>query len=85
MSEFYGTLEGNRGVATRCGTASSGIKASVQSWDGSVQMRLCYDVDGEQALRVSMSNGSSFYGDTVFDGSLERFRAMCEKEMGWRR
>ncbi len=36
MAHFYGTLHGARGLATRCGTANSGMRATVASWDGAV-------------------------------------------------
>lgn len=34
MSRFYGTLDGSRGQATRCGTASSGMRSIAASWSG---------------------------------------------------
>lgn len=34
MSRFYGTLDGSRGQATRCGTASSGMRSVAASWSG---------------------------------------------------
>lgn len=32
MAHFYGTLNGNRGEATRLGTKASGIEATVETW-----------------------------------------------------
>lgn len=61
MATFYGTIEGNRGPATRCGSRNSGIKASVQSFDGSVITSLGYE--GERLMvRVRLNRGSSCYG-----------------------
>lgn len=37
MSEFYGRLQGNRGGVTRCGSKSSGITATVESWTSVVR------------------------------------------------
>lgn len=37
MSQFYGTLNGNRGEATRCGTKKSGIVTHAASWKGAVR------------------------------------------------
>jgi hypothetical protein len=34
MSHFYGTLQGNKGEATRCGSKSSGVDAVAASWRG---------------------------------------------------
>ena len=36
MSHFYGTLRGNRGEATRCGSKASGLTTHAASWAGSV-------------------------------------------------
>ena len=36
MAKFYSTIQGSAGEATRRGTANSGVRASVQSYDGSV-------------------------------------------------
>lgn len=73
MSTFYGTVEGNRGVGTRCGTYESGIRASAQSYDGSVITKLDYNVRGELVVKVSMSRGSSCYGTRVWEGTFSDF------------
>ena len=36
MSHFYGTLEGNRGTASRCGSKKSGMATNCASWEGRV-------------------------------------------------
>jgi hypothetical protein len=36
MSRFYGTLQGNRGEATRAGSADSGLQSYTASWQGAV-------------------------------------------------
>jgi hypothetical protein len=61
MAKFYGSIKGSRGEATRCGTINSGIKTSVQSWDGSIITALSYDGDNRDILMVEvrMSEGSS--------------------------
>jgi len=43
MSHFYGTVKGNRGKATRCGTKSSGLEVNAASWEGSINVRIWYD------------------------------------------
>lgn len=71
MSKFYGTLEGaGKTAATRRGFTS--IKASAQSWDGSVQTELTYEED-TLMVRVSTDKGSSSYGSTIFYGTFEEF------------
>lgn len=36
MSTYYGRLKGNRGGVTRCGSASSGIRSSVETWQSCI-------------------------------------------------
>ena len=43
MSHFYGTLQGNRGEATRCGTKNSGLVTYAASWSGAIRTHLWYD------------------------------------------
>lgn len=40
MSHFYGTLQGNRGGTTRCGTKSSGIITYAAGWEGAICTRV---------------------------------------------
>lgn len=88
MSAFYGTIEGQRGPATRCGSKSSGIKAAAQSWDGSVITTLRYGTrDDEEVLMVEVntSEGSSAYGHRIWNGSFEEFVELLEHDMDERR
>ena len=71
MSKFYGMVQGNRGAATRGGSANSGFKATAQSWDGSVITMLDYDSNNNLIVELQVSDGSSIYGETIFKGSLE--------------
>lgn len=43
MSHFYGTLQGSRGNATRCGTKSSGITTQAASWGGAIEVEVFHD------------------------------------------
>ena len=52
MAHFYGTVLGNRGVVSRCGSKSSGISAQVAGWTGSVRVEL-YHKDGQDCVRIS--------------------------------
>ena len=88
MSTFYGTVEGQRGPATRCGSRASGIRTAAQSWNGSVIVDLNYNEhDGEDMLMVSIntSEGSSAYGDNVWHGSFEDFVEVLKRDMDDRR
>lgn len=72
MAKFYGSIQGNRGAATRMGHQS--IKASVQSYDGSVITELSYNDEGQLLVDVSVAKDeSSTYGQRVFLGTVEEF------------
>ena len=72
MAKFYGSIQGNRGAATRMGHQS--IKASVQSYDGSVITELSYNDEGQLLVDVSVAKDeSSAYGQRLFLGTMEEF------------
>jgi len=57
MSKFYGTLTNDRGFqSTR--TGHQNIKATAQSWSGSVSVEL-YEKDGEIIVQVKYDNDTS--------------------------
>jgi hypothetical protein len=70
MAHFYGTVLGNRGVVSRCGSKSSGISAQVAGWTGSVRVDL-YHKDGQDCVRISKlpwrGRGSS---QIIYEGPL---------------
>lgn len=78
MSTFYGMLQGNRGAVTRGGSRSSGIKASTQSWDGSVITELSYEND-KLMVTISTATGSSSYGSRIFHGTFEEYIIKLQK------
>lgn len=56
MAHFYATLRGNRGKASRLGTKSSGMHATVASWQGAVCVRLWHDrATGTDMAAVSLT------------------------------
>ena len=75
MAKYYGTIRGGRGEATKTGTASSGIKAAAQSYDGSVIVRMWDDGSGQDRIDISIGEGSTTYGRTYFCGTLEELKA----------
>jgi hypothetical protein len=54
MSHFYGTLQGSRGEATRCGTKGSGVVTHAASYEGAVRVGL-YHYEGKDYARVSLT------------------------------
>ena len=77
MSKFYGSVQGNRGAATRGG--HSMIKTSAQSYNGSVITYLSYDED-KLMVEVCVSDESSSYGKRIFYGTFEEFKTKLERE-----
>ena len=43
MSHFYGTVQGNRGEASRGGSKDSGIISHIASWEGAIKVQAWYD------------------------------------------
>ena len=75
MAKFYGTVTGNSSTATRTGSTQSGIRASVQSWEGSVITALSYNGD-DLMLQVSWAEDSrATMGHHLFYGTLAEFVA----------
>lgn len=54
MAHFYGTIDGNRGTASRLGTAKSGLRTVAASWQGAVDVRLYCNTDGVDRCRVML-------------------------------
>lgn len=74
MSKFYGMVRGNRGCATRGGSANSGFKSTAQSFDGSVITCLDYDQNNNLKVRIELAEGSTTYGDVAFSGTFKEFK-----------
>jgi hypothetical protein len=53
MAHFYGTLQGQRGEASRLGSKDSGIAVTAASWAGAITVHLYREGDVDMA-RVSM-------------------------------
>ena len=73
MAKFYGQVKGIGRTAAHQAGNSDGIRASVQSYDGSVIVGLNYYPDKTLNVRVEVAEGSKFSGKTVFDGTLDEF------------
>jgi len=78
MSKFYGMVVGDRGEATRGGHHR--IKASCQSYAGSVITELTYNHEGQLMVDVSVGIGeSTSYGRTIFHGTFEEYVAKLKQ------
>lgn len=78
MSTFYGTLQGSRGPATRCGTRNSGIKVAAQSYDGSVITSLRYNENERLMVRIELNKSSVCYGGWDMPDWYGTFDELCE-------
>jgi hypothetical protein len=63
MSHFYGTLQGARGPATRCGTKSSGVTVQAAGWGGCVETYV-YREDSTDKFIVRLRPWQGSGGDT---------------------
>lgn len=62
MSHFYADIEGNRGMATRCGTKNSGIQGHIRGWGVGAKVFVNYDEEaGKDIVRVYRTGGSRGY------------------------
>ena len=72
MAKFYGTIRGSaKTAATRRGF--NRIKTSAQSWNGSITTELTYNDEDKLMVEISIDEGSSTYGKTIFYGTFEEF------------
>ena len=59
MAHFRATIQGMRGEASRLGSASGGISANVNGWNGGVSIRAHYDEEkGCDVFTVRRTGGS---------------------------
>ena len=77
MAKFYGSIQGDKGAATRMGHSS--IRSSVQSYNGSLISYMSY-VGDKLMLELCVSDGSSATGRTIFYGAFEEFVNKFEQE-----
>ena len=70
MARFYAAIQGNRGEATRMGTANSGIDGHVRGWKvgGRVMMRV--NSKGEDEVTLSITAGSNGNAREIILGSF---------------
>ncbi len=57
MSQFYASIRGNRGEATRMGTKATGIHGHIRGWDVGVEVH-CRHYDGHDIVEIRGSGGS---------------------------
>ena len=79
MSKYYGQVKGMSGtVASRRGSERSGIKASVQSYNGSVIIRM-NSLNGKDMVEIETADGSEFSGKSIFYGTIDELKQKLKK------
>ena len=58
MAQFYGEIQGNRGVASRMGSKKSGIWAHLRGWSVGVKVDVC-EQGGRDVCYVYLTAGSN--------------------------
>lgn len=59
MAHFFGSMMGNRGEVTRCGSKLSGLTAHIRSWDVGVRVEIFVNSKGEDTIRLYQTEGSN--------------------------
>jgi hypothetical protein len=60
MARFWGSIQGNRGEATRLGTPASGLEVRANGWDQGVKIFASVDATtGEDIHQIIQTGGSS--------------------------
>ena len=81
MAAFYGQVSGSGSTtASRTGTKRTGIRASAQTWDGSVIVTAREGKDGAPVFGIEVSGLYELYGEKIFSGSLDELRAILGGE-----
>lgn len=59
MARFRGTIEGNRGPASRLGTARSGLYVTANGWNIGASIHLGVNDHGEDEITIRLTGGSN--------------------------
>jgi len=81
MSHFYGTVQGNRGEASKCGSKASGIRTYAASWKGAITCWTYIDKEtGNDYVRVEMTTwqGAGNYA-LLYDGPIGEYKPEVQK------
>jgi hypothetical protein len=76
MARFIGSVQGQRGEASRLGSSNSGIDVSAKGWDVGISIHGWVGENGEDVFSVSLNSGSNGRKSEVFIGNF------TEKDLG---
>ena len=71
MAHFRGTLQGNRGGASRLGTKDSDLHVTANGWDSGVTV-LAYEENGVDYFRITLTGGSGYRAEPRNLGTFYR-------------
>lgn len=57
MAQYYASIQGNRGEATRMGTKTSGIDGHIRGWNIGARVVITHE-NGRDVVRVYKTGGS---------------------------
>jgi hypothetical protein len=59
MARFKADIHGNRGPASRLGTAKSGVRAHIRGWDIGVEIMCTVDSEDNDEISIYRTGGSN--------------------------
>jgi len=73
MAAFRGIVKGNRGEASRCGSAKSGLVVEAASWDGKVVVSIWKDksAGGDMCLIELRPHHGHGISHTIYRGRID--------------
>lgn len=77
MARFYSEIQGNRGEATRMGTADSGIRGHIRGWRTGIRVCGGTDKDGEDVFYVYATGGSTGRTPDVLIATVKEGEVKC--------
>ena len=66
MARFRGTVEGNRGMASRLGSPNSGLRVTCNGWQGGISITATVDLDGNDRFLIYATGGSGYGNGSGF-------------------
>lgn len=79
MAQFYGTIQGNRGEASRVGSGKSGIHAHIRSWNNDVYSSIVEADDGKDKLQLRIPEEMLLTINNSYNGKLKELIECKEK------
>ena len=75
MAHFQAEIQGNRGEASRLGTAKSGIYAFARGWDGGARIDMWEGEDGEDYITIAIGPHGKMGQTTILTGTVKEIVA----------